>query len=60
MKKKGKRYVKILTAKVTVVLVMVLFVSVIGATYAYFYASDYNGSAIGGNMATVNLNFSVN
>ena len=60
MKKKGNVNLKLFTSRVTVVLILVFFVSTIGATYAYFYFSDTNSNIITGNMSTVNLELSVN
>ena len=39
--------------------VSALFISIIGATYAYFTATADNDNTITGNMATININLNV-
>lgn len=45
--------------QLTVTLILILFLSITGATYAYFAISATNNNTITGNAATVNLTLSV-
>lgn len=54
--KKGNKVTKL---QLTVSLVLMLLMSVTGATYAYFAVSETNNNTITGNAATVNLTLNV-
>ena len=49
----------VLTNKITIVLILVTFFSVMGSTYAYFSIATDNRTTLTGDMATVNLELEV-
>ena len=59
MKKRIEDNFKIITNKITIILILILFFSVVSSTYAYFSFSTQNRTTLTGNMATVNLELEV-
>lgn len=56
----GKKIeINVLKNKVTMVIIITLFISTIGATYAYFAFSKSDETTIHGNSATVNLGMTI-
>lgn len=57
---KNKRvHLEQLANRFTLVFILVVFVSILGATYAYLYVTDSDNTTISGDMATVNLSMDV-
>lgn len=60
MKKKIKSgNIKIFTNKITIILVLVTFLSVVSSTYAYLFFTTNDQTTIKGNMSTVNLKIKI-
>lgn len=60
MTEMGNKSMMMTKIQLTMMLILIVFVSVTGATYAYFTFSDINDGTINGDMATVNLTLTVN
>ena len=60
MKKRIKKNsIAFLTSKITIVIILITFISVVSGTYAYFYYATDNKTTLTGKMATVNLELQV-
>ncbi|MEE3343356.1 MAG: hypothetical protein VZS44_04620 [Bacilli bacterium] len=59
MKRIKNNSITILTNKVTLIMILVTFISVLGSTYAYFYFAVDDNTTLTGKMATVNLDLEV-